>query len=545
MKTPNIQKKMELIAMVALESARKLSLEGKGLSYEALTAALKNSEELVEALNSPASGKSQKEEMLRLKKEVEKLTLKNKKITAHRRELTVQLDAAENQGVQGKAFIQRAIPALIQLARTGDNSQVHKNLNQIKSLVKKAAPLDQLENAFQQLKENTYRTELEKSPVKPASGKASSLFNLFRRQAPDGDSNALVHFKETYLTIVQELRLNLDQTALDELTRIERRLRGELQFNDFFEIRDDVLVLLKNYISRISTERKQAAAFILEIGKHLAEVEHHLLQSLVVAQKNRDAHVQFTDTMEKEMSVFQEAVDFSQSLEELKSKVVASIAAIKKAVENSRQDVSSRNEQSDQQVVVLKKHLDRLKGEIKSARLRSETLEHELLSDPLTRAYNRRAYDQRIDNELKRYHRYKNIFSMLLLDVDHFKQINDQYGHSVGDLCLKEIINRIKPLLRETDFLARYGGEEFVIILPETTISGAAEVAEKIRAHIEKTDFLHKGERVNITISLGGTEADVSDKNGDEIFERADKAMYQAKQSGRNRVVIFSESEES
>ena len=529
--------------MVTLESARKLSMEGKGLSHEALTAALGDSEEVVAALDAPASGNFHKTEMLRLKKELGRLDVQYKKSSAHRRELTAQLDAAENQSTRGKAFIQRAVPALVQLIPTGENRQLDGNLDRIRALVKKAAPLDQLEDAFQRLKDDTFRTELKKPAKKTASGKTSSLFSLFHRQDSGGKSGALVHFKETYLTIVQELRLNLDQAALGELTGIERRLGEILQLDDYIAIRDDVLSLLKNYISRISTERKQAADFILEIGKRLADVEHHLFQSLVVAQESRDARTRFTDAIEKEMTVFQEAVDFTRTLEDLKTKVVASITSIKSAIENSRMDDSTRHRQSDQQVAVLKKHLDRLKGEIKSARQRSETLEVELLSDPLTRAYNRRAYDQRIEDELKRYLRYQNIFSMLLLDVDHFKQINDKYGHSVGDLCLKEIINRVRPLLRETDFLARYGGEEFIIILPETTSGGAAEAAEKIRAHIEKTDFLHKGERVRVTISLGGTEVHVSDKNVDSIFERADKAMYQAKQSGRNRVVMISASE--
>ena len=543
MKTPDIQIKLELIAMVTLECIRELSLEGKRLSHEELTAAFNASGELVEALeNATGSEKFHKDEMLRLQKERDKLDLQYKKTSAHRRELATQLDAVESQNTRSKAFIQRAIPALIQLVRTGDDRQFHDSLDHIKTLVKKTAPLDQLEDAFQRLKEVAFRTELKKSDKKPPPGKVSSIFSLFQRQAPDGQSEALAHFRETYLAIVQELRLNLDQTALGELTGIEDRLRGVSQLDDFFTIRDDVLVLLKSYISRICTERKQAAAFILEIGKRLVEVEHHLLQSLVVAQESREARTRFTNAIEKEMSVFQEAVDFTHSLEDLKSKVVASIFAIKKAIEGSRLDDSSRHKQSERQVAVLKKNLDRLKSEIISARQRSETLEVELLSDPLTRAYNRRAYDQRIEEEIKRHHRYKTAFSMLLLDVDHFKQINDKYGHSVGDLCLKEIINRIKPLLRETDFLARFGGEEFVIILPETKYDGAAEVAEKIRVHIEKTDFLHKGEHVSVTISLGGTEVHISDKNGEKMFERVDKAMYQAKQSGRNRVVMISAS---
>ena len=97
--------------------------------------------------------------------------------------------------------------------------------------------------------------------------------------------------------------------------------------------------------------------------------------------------------------------------------------------------------------------------------------------DPLTEVYNRRAYEKRLNEELQRYLRHQRPFSMLLLDVDHFKSINDQFGHAVGDLCLKEIIKRVRPLLRESDFLARFGGEEFVVLLPETERKAAMAVA--------------------------------------------------------------------
>jgi diguanylate cyclase (GGDEF)-like protein len=127
---------------------------------------------------------------------------------------------------------------------------------------------------------------------------------------------------------------------------------------------------------------------------------------------------------------------------------------------------------------------------------------------------------------------------VLLLDVDHFKSINDRFGHTVGDLCLKEIIKRVRPLLRESDFLARFGGEEFVTLLPETGQTGAKEVAEKLRRCIEKTEFLHRGKAVQITISIGATQVESTDLKPESLFGRVDKALYQAKEAGRNRVVL-------
>jgi diguanylate cyclase (GGDEF)-like protein len=462
-----------------------------------------------------------------------------KKIDAKRRELTEQLDTAEEEVARNREFLQRSVPTLVQLARASGNKELHRLLDRIMARLKDDVSIEDLEVDFQQLKETTFRVELDKQETKASPHKTSGILNLFKRQEPSAGADPVLHLKSTYTDIVEELRLNLDHAALGKLDEIKTLLSDELVMEDLHPIKQKILELLKEYISRISTERTQAAAFIFEVGERLQEIERQVLRSITVAQESRSATTQLTDTIEKEMSTFQETVDFSSSLEEIKSRIMDRISSIKKVIENSRQKDLSRDIVADREVAALKKNINRMTDEIKSAKKRSQLLEAELMSDPLTQSYNRRAYDQRIVEELERFHRYQSLFSMLLLDVDHFKDINDRYGHSVGDLCLREIIKRIKPLLRSPDFLARFGGEEFVIILPETGHEGAAKVAEKIRMHIEKTEFLHKGETVKVTISLGGTEVQTTDKSERNIFERVDRAMYQAKQSGRNRVVMI------
>jgi diguanylate cyclase (GGDEF)-like protein len=473
------------------------------------------------------------------KNELETLQEQYTKVDEKRRELAGQLDTTEEESAQSLSFFHRAIPILVQLVRVGGNKQLHEHLDRITHLLKEDAPLEDLENEFQALKETNFKVELDNQDARTPSPTASALFKLFKRQGPAEGADPVAYLRTAYTDIVEELRLNLDHAALDKLDEIKTLLSGELQVEDFTPIKQKLLVLLKEYISRISTERSQAAAFIYEVSERLIEIERQVLRSLTVAQENRSATTELTNTIEKEMDTFQETVDFSSSLEELKSGIIDRISSIKEVIENSRQEDLSRDILADTEVAVLKKNLNRMTNEIKSAKKRSQRLEAELMSDPLTQSYNRRAYDQRIIEELERFHRYQSRFSMLLLDVDHFKNINDRYGHAVGDLCLREIINRIKPLLRSPDFLARFGGEEFVIILPETGRDGARKVAEKIRMHIEKTEFLHKGENVKVTISLGGTEVQTSDKTDENIFERVDRAMYQAKQSGRNQVVMI------
>ena len=157
-------------------------------------------------------------------------------------------------------------------------------------------------------------------------------------------------------------------------------------------------------------------------------------------------------------------------------------------------------------------------------------------TDALTGVPNRMAYDKRLDEEIARHQRYNTDFVLMLWDIDHFKGINDTYGHAAGDKVLKVIAGVMQQQLRETDFMARYGGEEFAVILVESDIAAAKVVGEKLRQAIEALEFHFRGTRVPVTASCGLAQAGAG--NSEQLFERADSALYSAKQKGRNRVDI-------
>jgi diguanylate cyclase (GGDEF)-like protein len=128
---------------------------------------------------------------------------------------------------------------------------------------------------------------------------------------------------------------------------------------------------------------------------------------------------------------------------------------------------------------------------------------------------------------------------MLLFDIDEFKVINDRHGHWAGDRCIKEIIKRIKPILRETDLIGRWGGDEFLVIFAGTDVDSAAAVAERLRKLIENTRFVYHKQEISLTVSIGVTEIQESDSSQEHVFNRVDKAMYKAKKKGRNLVVLI------
>jgi len=161
------------------------------------------------------------------------------------------------------------------------------------------------------------------------------------------------------------------------------------------------------------------------------------------------------------------------------------------------------------------------------------------LRDPLTGVNNRRFFDQRLSEEISRSQRFKTPLSCLFIDLDHFKRINDQYGHQAGDAVLKQLSELLDDRLRQTDVLARYGGEEFVILLSNTVNEDAVYIAEQIRSRVEQQRFtIPSAKTINVTLSIGVATTIVAGKNnsGKALIAAADQAVYAAKLSGRNQV---------
>lgn len=160
--------------------------------------------------------------------------------------------------------------------------------------------------------------------------------------------------------------------------------------------------------------------------------------------------------------------------------------------------------------------------------------------DPLTNLHNRSSLRQRLDNEFHRARRYKKALSCLMIDVDHFKRINDQYGHSQGDKVLLDVSQVLKESVRNCDVAARYGGEEFTVIYPETSLSDACVGAERIRRNLSEKEIPVGKDKVNVTVSIGvGFFPHEEIETGKDLLVLADRALYKAKESGRNRVEVY------
>jgi len=175
---------------------------------------------------------------------------------------------------------------------------------------------------------------------------------------------------------------------------------------------------------------------------------------------------------------------------------------------------------------------------------RMALLEVENITDSLIGIYNRRYLDRRLINEVARAKRYDLPLSVLMIDIDHFKEVNDIHGHQAGDLALSYLGKLILGVIRQTDIAARYGGEEIVIITPDTPAATAADLAERLRQSIEThklvlTNEAAERKTIHITVSIGVAGLSDTIDEADELIAFADQAMYQAKQRGRNRVLLY------
>ncbi len=236
-------------------------------------------------------------------------------------------------------------------------------------------------------------------------------------------------------------------------------------------------------------------------------------------------------------------VIFTTALTDVKSKV--------KGFEVGGEDYVTKPFHIAEVLARVKMHISRrqleqtLRLEIFERRRVEAELRKLATTDPLTGIYNRRHFFHLAEREFERRQRYKESISIIMLDLDYFKQINDTYGHTAGDKVLNTAVQHFQDSLRKVDVLARYGGEEFVILLPETGCEHAKQMAERLRTRLANAPIRIDGKELKITASFGIASASKEDNtvNLDILLNRADKALYKAKDSGRNAIYMWQKQE--
>ena len=453
-----------------------------------------------------------------------------KKLQSQKDMLIKELDTVEERFEKMNRLYRNHLPVIIDSVTTGDTSFA-KTCRELSLALKKGDSQAKIEYIFEQLK-----TAILKENIGPVSGrKKKGLFSSFIKS---DTASFIDEYKQSYQDVVNNLRSNLDKKYARKLDNITARLTSAEDTNDITEIRESVFSLILVYISDMNLDRGKVNTFVREVVGKILDIE----SKLAATHQQTDAMFQsnegFESVLTAELKGLKQTSDLALNLDTLKSQVSERLTSIESALDIKQVKDQAIRERAEKNRHAFKSGFAKLKQELDEATRYSEELEKKLNQDQLTGANNRRAYDKRVEEEMARFLRYGSCFSLLLMDADKFKLINDNYGHAIGDKCLQEIIKQTLPLLRKNDMLARYGGEEFLVIMPETDGQGAKEAAEKIRQTIEKIKFIYKKDIVRVTVSIGVSQARKGDKNHQQIFERADIAVYQAKEKGRNRVLL-------
>jgi diguanylate cyclase len=332
--------------------------------------------------------------------------------------------------------------------------------------------------------------------------------------------------------ILAELRrdpdLEADIAALD--ARLKRLPATELPMALLA-----VSELVEQRIQHIERAKREVETLLEQMVEKLDEINHYLAEQRHDHHESQASSETLKVQITGEVQALGRYVADAGDLQQLREQVSERIAAIDQCLQEFREretalakSFRARHEQMSARIAQLEAEAHRLQHELKDEQRQS-------LIDPLTRVANRLAYERRIQDELYRHRRFAQPVCLAVWDIDHFKRINDSYGHRAGDRVLQAAAECLVKRLREADFIARYGGEEFVMLLPGTALDDALRVCEELRIAVTQIGSHYRGTPVPVTVSAGITSLLPSD-TPDSAFDRADRALYIAKQKGRNRI---------
>lgn len=334
------------------------------------------------------------------------------------------------------------------------------------------------------------------------------------------------------LEVLQLLRVPKEHNPL--VHKLIAKLELNFNFIDLPFVLEELVTLMRLSGLNLGEDFED---YLLNLNKQLLYVQNFLTENQQEELKATQRHSDLDLAVRRDVSDIDLTVKQSTDLAQLKQSVSLQLASIIKSMDEHKKAEEMREQSLKQRYEVLLGKVSQMEQEAEQVKHRIEEEQLKARTDPLTGLPNRYAYDRHILDELERWERYNELFSLCVADLDFFKQVNDEYGHLAGDKVLRLMARILEKNLRKVDIVTRFGGEEFVIIMPSTDGVSATQAVEKVRKVIEKSPFNFQGKPVRITMSFGVTEVKKGD-TPDEIFSRADRMLYHAKESGRNKALL-------
>jgi len=359
------------------------------------------------------------------------------------------------------------------------------------------------------------------------------------------EKNTTVDIESSLQPSIQELLIRLLEQLIvpaelqDAADKMKHRLEKEANPSDWRNLLKDVALLINSIRSHMQKEKHEFENFLQQVTDRLKAMDHFLQSETSNLQQANTLGKEFDKQMGLNVDEIRLDIDQATELSSLKQTVNSKLDTISGHIKHYRETENNRYQKSQNEVDAMHSKMLALETEAKQLKKLVIEKNKQAMFDALTGIPNRLSYEKKVTEEIARWKRFSNPLSLAIWDIDFFKKVNDTYGHKAGDKVLKTVAQLLVKSIRATDYLARYGGEEFVMLLPGTRQEETLRLVNKLRQQIENCGFHYHGDAVKITVSCGVSSFNENDTLG-QVFERADKALYRAKENGRNQCVVAS-----
>ena len=343
-------------------------------------------------------------------------------------------------------------------------------------------------------------------------------------------SSVAAHIEQTLLGLLDDLTLS--EHFRPQVEDMQLRLKHGLNWYELLPILDDMAVLM---LAINNGGQQEFGTYLKQLNERLESFQSHLQAASEDHAEDQSTARDLNDQLREQVGGLQSSVQDASDLPSLKRVLDNRLEALLGTMDHYQLKRDAREREVASRLQGLAARVASMEQEALGFRTHLEEQRQKALIDPLTGLPNRAAWGERLEQEMARWQEEKNSLLVCILDLDHFKRINDGYGHPAGDKVLKIVANVFSKRLRANDFLARFGGEEFVMLLPATPPATGLTLLDELRAAVESCPFHFKGERVTITVSIGLTAFRPGERS-DTAIKRADQALYKAKENGRNRI---------
>ncbi len=371
------------------------------------------------------------------------------------------------------------------------------------------------------------------TPHPEKNSSSSGIFGKLFKSSETNESDPAELVEKVSQTINKLLgQLHIPENLNEKIEFIYDELKSLNTLQEFPPIMEAISAIV---LDLTFEDQLRFESFLKQLGQKLDFVQQMIENTSIIQSKNNEAASELNKEMRDHVQQLHANIKHANSLTDLQESVQGRLEKVISALDTFNGSRETFVQNNNKQITTMSQKLFESRNDIKMLEQQLKDQQQLAETDMLTRLPNRYAFQRRMEDEHIRWRRYRHPVAICIADIDHFKKVNDSYGHSVGDSVLLQIATMLHDGMRDSDFIARYGGEEFVIILPETTLTKATKAINKLRLKMAEHSFDLEGNEFNVTVSFGVAEFEEDDDIND-VLKRSDNALYRAKEKGRDQV---------